>query len=99
MFEDISNNEAITDFMQNVYQIRKSLENIESAFSINRKAPENDNEKVVKNISEQPASVEISVNAKGQHQWTVKLIGTDLEDIKEKVLAIDRELKEVYKNE
>jgi hypothetical protein len=95
MFEDISDNETITDFMQNVYQIRKSLENIESAFSINR----NENEKVVKNVSEQPASVEISVNAKGQHQWTVKLIGTDLEDIKEKVLAIDRELKEVYKNE
>ena len=51
-------------------------------------------------VMSQPAQIEISVNAKGQHQWSIKLYGEDMNsELLEKVLAIDQELSEKFKME
>ena len=51
-------------------------------------------------VMSQPAQIEISVNAKGQHQWSIKLYGEDMDGkLLEKVLAIDQELSEKFKTE
>ena len=48
----------------------------------------------------QPAQIELSTNAKGQHQWSIKLYGEDMNsELLQKVLAIDQELSEKFKNE
>ena len=56
----------------------------------------------VKEISvmSQPAQIELSINAKGQHQWSIKLYGETMDsELLEKVLKIDGELSEKFKNE
>ena len=51
-------------------------------------------------VMAQPAQIELSTNAKGQHQWVVKLYGEDMNsELLGKVLAIDRELSEKFKSE
>ena len=51
-------------------------------------------------IMAQPAQIELSTNAKGQHQWVVKLYGEDMNsELLRKVLEIDQELSEKFKNE
>lgn len=51
-------------------------------------------------VMSQPAQIEISVNAKGQHQWSIKLYGEDMNsELLKKVLAIDQELSEKFKTE
>ena len=51
-------------------------------------------------IMSQPAQIELSTNAKGQHQWSIKLYGENMDsELLEKVLAIDQELSEKFKNE
>ena len=51
-------------------------------------------------VMSQPAQVELSTNAKGQHQWSIKLYGENMDSgLLEKVLAIDQELSEKFKNE
>ena len=51
-------------------------------------------------VMAQPAQIELSTNAKGQHQWVVKLYGETMDsDLLSKVLKIDGELSEKFKNE
>ena len=51
-------------------------------------------------VMSQPAQIELSTNAKGQHQWSIKLYGEDMNsELLKKVLAIDQELSEKYKSE
>ena len=51
-------------------------------------------------IMAQPAQIELSTNAKGQHQWTIKLYGEEMNsELLGKVLEIDRELSEKFRNE
>ena len=51
-------------------------------------------------VMSQPAQIELSTNAKGQHQWSIKLYGEDMNsELLKKVLAIDQELSEKFKNE
>ena len=51
-------------------------------------------------IMAQPAQIELSTNAKGQHQWVVKLYGETMDsDLLSKVLKIDGELSEKFKSE
>ena len=51
-------------------------------------------------VMSQPAQVELSTNAKGQHQWSIKLYGEDMNsELLQKVLAIDQELSEKFKME
>ena len=51
-------------------------------------------------IMSQPAQIELSTNAKGQHQWSIKLYGEDMNsELLQKVLAIDQELSEKFKGE
>ncbi len=51
-------------------------------------------------VMSQPAQIELSTNAKGQHQWTIKLYGESLDiDLLEKVLKIDEKLSEKFKTE
>lgn len=51
-------------------------------------------------VMSQPAQVELSTNAKGQHQWSIKLYGENMDsELLEKVLAIDQELSEKFKGE
>lgn len=55
-----------------------------------------------KNISvlSQPAKIEISTNAKGQHQWDITIYGEDMnEDLLKKALDIDEKLTEKFKEE
>ena len=52
------------------------------------------------NVVSQPASIELGTNAKGQHQWSIKLYGEEMDSgLLEKVLKIDGELSEKYKDE
>ena len=52
------------------------------------------------NVMSQPAQIELSTNAKGQHQWSIKLYGEDMNsELLGKVLEIDQELSEKFKNE
>ncbi len=56
----------------------------------------------VKEISvmSQPAQIELSTNAKGQHQWTIKLYGESMDnDLLKQVLQIDEILSEKFKSE
>ena len=51
-------------------------------------------------VMSQPAQIEISVNAKGQHQWSIKLYGEDMNSgLLAKILKIDEELSEKFKTE
>ena len=51
-------------------------------------------------IMSQPAQIELSTNAKGQHQWSIKLYGEQMDsELLEKVLKIDGELSEKFKSE
>ncbi len=51
-------------------------------------------------VMSQPAQIELSTNAKGQHQWSIKLYGEDMNsELLEKVLKIDEELSEKFKGE
>ena len=51
-------------------------------------------------VMSQPAQIELSTNAKGQHQWSIKLYGEEMNsELLEKVLKIDEELSEKFKNE
>ena len=51
-------------------------------------------------IMAQPAQIELSTNAKGQHQWSIKLYGEEMNsELLGKVLEIDRELSEKFRNE
>ena len=51
-------------------------------------------------VMSQPAQIELSTNAKGQHQWTIKLYGEEMNsELLGKVLEIDRELSEKFRNE
>ena len=51
-------------------------------------------------VMSQPAQIELSTNAKGQHQWSIKLYGEDMNsELLNKVLAIDQELSEKFKME
>ena len=51
-------------------------------------------------IMSQPAQIELSTNAKGQHQWSIKLYGENMDSgLLEKVLKIDEELSEKFKME
>ena len=51
-------------------------------------------------VMSQPAQIELSTNAKGQHQWTIKLYGEEMNsELLGKVLEIDRELSEKFRND
>ena len=51
-------------------------------------------------VMSQPAQIELGTNAKGQHQWSIKLYGEDLNKaLLNKVLKIDRLLAEQYREE
>ena len=51
-------------------------------------------------IMAQPAQIELSTNAKGQHQWTIKLYGESMDDgLLKQVLQIDEILSEKFKSE
>lgn len=51
-------------------------------------------------VMAQPAQIELSTNAKGQHQWSIKLYGETMDsELLEKVLKIDEELSEKFRNE
>ena len=51
-------------------------------------------------IMAQPAQIELSTNAKGQHQWTIKLYGESMDDdLLKQVLQIDEALSEKFKSE
>ena len=51
-------------------------------------------------VMSQPAQIELSTNAKGQHQWSIKLYGEEMDsELLEKVLKIDGELSEKFRNE
>ena len=51
-------------------------------------------------VMSQPAQIELSTNAKGQHQWSIKLYGETMDsELLSKVLKIDGELSEKYKSE
>ena len=51
-------------------------------------------------VMAQPAQIELSTNAKGQHQWTIKLYGESMDDdLLKQVLQIDGALSEKYKSE
>ena len=47
----------------------------------------------------QPFSVEISTNAKGQHQWTIRLMGSNLDVLTAEASRVDDALSEKYKGE
>ena len=51
-------------------------------------------------VMSQPAQIDLSTNAKGQHQWSIKLYGEDMNsELLNKVLAIDQELSDKFKME
>ena len=51
-------------------------------------------------VMAQPAQIELSTNAKGQHQWSIKLYGETMDsELLSKVLKIDGELSERFKSE
>ena len=53
-------------------------------------------------VMSQPALIELSTNAKGQHQhqWTIKLYGESMDaDLLKRVLQIDEALSEKFKSE
>ena len=51
-------------------------------------------------VMSQPAQIELSTNAKGQHQWSIKLYGESMDaDLLNQVLQIDETLSEKFKSE
>ena len=51
-------------------------------------------------VMSQPAQIELSTNARGQHQWSIKLYGEKMDsDLLEQVMKIDDLLMEKYKEE
>ena len=51
-------------------------------------------------VMAQPAQIELSTNAKGQHQWSIKLYGETMDDdLLKQVLQIDETLTEKYRSE
>lgn len=51
-------------------------------------------------VMAQPAQIELSTNAKGQHQWTIKLYGESMDDdLLKQVLQVDEALSEKFKSE
>ena len=51
-------------------------------------------------VMSQPAQIELSTNAKGQHQWTIKLYGESMDaGLLKQVLQIDEALSEKYRSE
>jgi hypothetical protein len=51
-------------------------------------------------VMAQPAQIELSTNAKGQHQWTIKLYGESMDaGLLKQVLQIDEALSEKYRSE
>lgn len=51
-------------------------------------------------VMSQLAQIELSINAKGNHQWSIKLYGEEMNsELLDKVLKIDEELSEKFKNE
>ena len=51
-------------------------------------------------VMAQPAQIELSTNAKGQHQWTIKLYGESMDDgLLKQVLQIDEALSEKFQSE
>ena len=47
----------------------------------------------------QPIQIEISTNAKGQHQWTIKLSGADIDNLTSEATRIDDILSKKYESE
>ena len=47
----------------------------------------------------QPIQIEISTNAKGQHQWVIKMSGIDIDKLTEYATDIDDRLSRKYKEE
>lgn len=47
----------------------------------------------------QPITLNISTNAKGQHQWEIKMSGSDIDQMVQEVERIDDRLTEKYKGE
>ena len=47
----------------------------------------------------QPIQIEISTNAKGQHQWTIKLSGADIDNLTSEAMRIDDILSKKYESE
>lgn len=56
-------------------------------------------EQTVYTVNNQPVKVEIGTNAKGQHQWTLSIQGTDLKEILKTLIEADSQLVEKYKEE
>jgi DNA topoisomerase IB len=56
-------------------------------------------EQTIYTINNQPVRAEISTNAKGQHQWTLSIQGTDLAQILKTLIDADSQLIEKYKDE
>ena len=51
-------------------------------------------------VMSQPAQIELSTNAKGQHQWVIKLYGAEMNsELLDQVMKIDDLLMEKYKEE
>ena len=51
-------------------------------------------------VMAQPALIELSNNAKGQQQWTIKVYGESMDaDLLNPVLQIDETLSEKFKSE
>ncbi|MHB8361366.1 MAG: hypothetical protein ACYDAO_10715 [Thermoplasmataceae archaeon] len=50
-------------------------------------------------INSSPPKVELSTNAKGQHQWTISKYGEDLNEVLKEITAIDDLFMEKYKAE
>ncbi|MHB8552796.1 MAG: hypothetical protein ACYDAO_04330 [Thermoplasmataceae archaeon] len=50
-------------------------------------------------INSSPPRIEISTNAKGQHQWVISKNGDDLKDVLAEIINIDDLLMEKYKSE
>lgn len=57
----------------------------------------NENKQIIE--YSQPIQIEISTNAKGQHQWTIKLSGDDIDYLFHEAVKIDDKLQERYKIE
>lgn len=57
----------------------------------------NENKQIIE--YSQPIQIEISTNAKGQHQWTIKLSSDDINYLFHEAVKIDDKLQERYKIE
>ena len=57
----------------------------------------NENKQIIE--YSQPIQIEISTNAKGQHQWIIKLSGDNIDYLFHEAVKIDDKLQERYKIE